>query len=73
MNDDEREKLREYVHRWKETGEFLEKLRRAKIKNASLEEAILAFDSAFRSALWLSPNKPTSGLIEFHKILSKSR
>lgn len=73
MHGEEREKLREYVNRWKETGEFLEKLRREEIRNSNLAEAIGIFDDAFRSALWLEPAEPTSGLVEFHKILAKSR
>lgn len=73
MTDEEREKMRTWVNNWKETGEIMEKLRREKIRNANLEDAILALDGAFRSALWLSPNLPTSGMIEFHKILSKSK
>lgn len=73
MKDEEREKLREYVNRWKETGKFLEKLRREKIRSSNLEETIPVFDDAFRSALWLYPAEKTSGLIEFHRILAKSR
>lgn len=73
MKPDEREKLREYVNRWKETGEFLEKLRREEIRNSNLSETISVFDDAFRSALWLHPAEKTSGLIEFHRILAKSR
>ncbi|CAN5868215.1 hypothetical protein BH20ACI4_BH20ACI4_34070 [soil metagenome] len=72
MND-EKENLREFVERWKETGKLLESLRREEIRNANLSETILALNDAFLSALWLSPNKPTSGLVEFHKILAKSK
>ncbi|MGI9056738.1 MAG: hypothetical protein ACR2F2_13165 [Pyrinomonadaceae bacterium] len=72
MND-EKENLREFVERWKETGKFLESLRREEIRNANLSETILALNDAFLSALWLSPTKPTSGLVEFHKILAKSK
>ena len=73
MNTDEREKLREYVNRWKETGEFLEKLRREEIRNSNPVKTIGAFNDAFRSALWLNPAEKTSGLVEFHKILAKSK
>lgn len=72
MND-EKKKLREYVDRWKETGKVLESLRREEIRNANLSETILSLNDAFLSALRLSPNKPTSGLVEFHKILAKSK
>ena len=73
MKDDEREKLRQYVNRWKETGEFLEKLRREEIRSSNLIESIGVFDDAFRSALWLNQAKKTSGLVEFHRILAKSK
>lgn len=73
MTETEREKLREYVNRWRETGEFLEKLRREEIRNSNLAEMIGVFDDAFRSALWLKSAEKTSGLVEFHKILAKSK
>lgn len=73
MKDDEREKLRQYVNRWKETGEFLEKLRREEIRNSNLIESIGVFDDAFRSALWLNQAGKISGLVEFHRILAKSK
>ena len=73
MEDDEREKLRQYVNRWKETGEFLENLRREEIRNSNLIESIGVFDDAFRSALWLNQAKKTSGLVEFHRLLAKSK
>ena len=73
MTDEEKEKMRAWVNGWKETGEVLEKLRREEIRNSNLAETILSLNDAFRSALWLSPAEPTSGLVEFHKILAKSR
>lgn len=73
MTDEEREKMRAWVNNWKETGKVLEKLRREEIRNSNLAETIGVFDDAFRSALWLYPAEKTSGLIEFHKILAKSR
>lgn len=73
MNDDEREKFRAWVNGWKETGEVLEKLRREEIRNSNLADSIEVFDNAFRSALWLNPAGKTSGLVEFHKILAKSK
>ena len=73
MNEEEREKLRRYVHRWKETGEFLEKLRREEIRNSNPADSIGVFDDAFRSALWMNQAEKTSGLVEFHRILAKSK
>jgi hypothetical protein len=66
--------LKEYVENWKRLGPELEKLRREKIRHASLADSIRALDGAFRSAIWLNKKpRPSSGLVEFHKIMSKSR
>ena len=73
MTDEKREKMRVWVNNWKETGEVMERLRREEIRSSNLEETIEALDGAFKSAIFLSPTVPTSGLIEFHKILSKKR
>lgn len=73
MNEEEKEKMRAWVNGWKQAGEMLEKLRREEICSSNLAETISLFDDAFRSALWLSPTESTSGLVEFHKILAKSR
>ncbi len=72
MKNDE-EKLRAWVESWKETGEILEELRRAEIENSNLADSIRSFDLALKSALWLEPVKPYSGLVDYHKILSKLR
>ena len=66
------EHLRRYVERWKETGEMLENLRRNDIRRSNLEDSICAFEDVFLASLNLSANKPTSGLVEFHKILAKT-
>lgn len=73
VNDVEHEKLREFVNRWKETGEFLEKLRRDEIRKSVLSDSIKAFDGAFKSAIYLNQPKPTSGFVEFYKFLKKSK
>ena len=73
MKLEECEQMREYVRRWKETGAFLEKLRREEMQRSNLAESIAAFDAAFHSALYLSSPEKTSGLIEFHQLLAKTR
>lgn len=73
MTLEDREKMREWVNNWKETGRLLEKLRRAEIRNANLAESLSVFDDALRSALWLNPPEATSGLVEFHRLLAKTR
>lgn len=71
MTNDEREKLREYVNRWKETGEFLEKLKLQEFRRSSLAETILSLSDASESALLHYPPHPTSGLVEMQKILKR--
>src|SRR5881397_3637887 len=73
MTADEREKLREWVENWKTTGPFLEELRREKIRNSDIRTVLPLFDGALRSALWRNPARPTSGLVQFHRILAKTR
>ncbi len=70
---DDKEKLRAWVEGWKRTGKVLERLRREEIENSNLADSIRGFDLALKSALWLEPAKPYSGLVEYHKILSKLR
>jgi hypothetical protein len=70
---EEKEKLRRWVKGWDETGKFLEELRRKEIRDSNLAEIIPLFDEAFRSALWLRKAESTSGLVEFHKLMAKTR
>jgi hypothetical protein len=69
MKTEEREKMREYVRRWKETGAFLENLKIAEFRRASLAETILSLSDASESALLKYPPRPSSGLVEMHEIL----
>lgn len=71
MTENEREKLREYVSRWQETGEFLEKLKLEEFRRSDLAETILSLSDASESALEFYPPKPTSGLIEMQKLFAK--
>jgi hypothetical protein len=71
VKDKEREQLREYVNRWKETGEFLEKLRREEARNINIYEEIMSLSDASEAALRMYPPKPTSGLIEMQKLFMK--
>jgi hypothetical protein len=73
MTDEEREKLRELAKNWKKTGEFLENLRRENIRRTNTSESLAAFDNAFRSAIYLSEPRTTSGFVEFYRILMKSK
>ncbi len=73
MREDQREKMRVWVNNWKEAGKVMEELRRDEIRNSNLAESIGLFDLAFRSAISLNPPLPTSGLVEFHRILAKTK
>ena len=73
MEDEEREKLREYVNRWKETGEILEKLRREEIRKTVTSEVLPVFDDALESALFLQNPRQTSGFVQMYRILEKSK
>jgi hypothetical protein len=71
MTDEERERMREYVNRWKDTGAILEKLRREAIRNVNIGEEILSLSDASEAALKMYPPKPTSGLIEMQRLFRK--
>ncbi len=73
MLNEEKEKLRRWVKNWNETGKVLEHLRRKEIRSSNLSETIPLFDEAFRSAIWLHKAEPTSGLVEFHRLLAKTK
>ncbi len=71
INDEERERMREHVNRWKETGAFLEQLRREESGDLNVAEEILSLSDASASALHFYPPQPTSGLIEMQRLFSR--
>lgn len=73
MTDEMREKMREWVKNWKDTGEFLEKLRREHIRQTVTSKVLPVFDDAFESAIFLKKTNQTSGFVEMYKILEKSK
>ena len=73
MTDEEREKMREWVNNWKETGEVLEKLRREEIRKTVTSKVLPVFDDALESALYLRKPRLTSGFVQMYKILAKSK
>ena len=70
---DEREQMKAWVEKWKAVDAMQRKLRAERIRESSLEGSIRSFDDAFRSAIWLEPAGATSGLVEFQRILAKSK
>jgi hypothetical protein len=73
MTDDVKEKLRQHIQNWKETGKFLEELRIKESRKANLEHVIMSLNDASESALAMFPPIPTSGLIEMQRIFMKQK
>jgi hypothetical protein len=69
MTDTEKEQMRHWLDNWKRASETLEELRVKEIRESDISESILAFDTAFKAAIWHSPPSSTSGLVEFQKKL----
>jgi hypothetical protein len=73
MNDYEKEKMLEMIKGWKEVDAVMAKLRREEIRKSVLSDSIAVFDEAFKSAIYLNKPKPTSGFVEFYRVLGKTR
>ncbi len=73
MTDDVKEKLKQHIQNWKETGKFLEELRIKESRKANLEQVIMSLNDASESALAMFPPTPTSGLIEMQRIFMKQK
>lgn len=73
MTDNEKEKLKQHIQNWKETGKFLEELRIIESRKANLADVIMSLNDASESALAMFPPVPTSGLIEMQRIFMKQK
>jgi hypothetical protein len=74
MTDEElRARMKEYVMGWKEVGEFLEAERRDRVRRTDTSSALRRLARLFNSAVYLHPPEPSSGLVEFYRILGRSR
>ena len=73
MSEDQRAKLKVWVGNLKEVDRVQAELRKSRILRSKTADSILALDGAFRSALWRSPKRLSSGLVEFQRILAKSK
>lgn len=56
-----------------EVGEFLEAERRERVRRTDTASALRRLGSLFNSAVHLHPPAPSSGLVEFYRILGGSR
>ena len=74
MTDAELHKrMKAHAMSWKETGEILEAERRERVRQADTAESLRRLNSLFDSAIHLHRPRPTSGLVEFYEVLSRSR
>jgi hypothetical protein len=73
MTDDVKEKMRSMIKSWKEVDAVMAKLRREDIRKSVLSDSIAVFDEAFKSAIYLNKPKPTSGFVEFYRIMGKTK
>jgi len=74
MTDAElRERMKAYIKGWEETGELLDAERNERLRKTDTVAALQRLNSLFNSAVYLHPPEPTSGLVEFYEILSRSR
>lgn len=71
MDKSDTDRLRAWVHNWQLLGPELERMRRDDIRRANTQESVMLFDLAFKAALRNTPPRPTSGLVEFQRLLSK--
>lgn len=67
------QRMKAYAMGWKETGEYLEAERHAHVRRADTAKALRHLGRLFNSAVYLHPPSPSSGLVEFYEILSRSR
>jgi hypothetical protein len=72
MIETEKEQMRQWLDNWKEAGKRLEELRIKEIRESD-PEMLSDFESAFWSALFLTPNSPTSGMVEMQRKFAKLR
>lgn len=73
MSNSKKESMREWVNNWKETGEYLENLRREEIRKTVTSKVLPVFDDALESAIFLQKPRLTSGFVQMYKILEKSK
>lgn len=69
----DRSDMKKFVDTWKRAGPELERIRREEMDALSLSDFIEAMDISFKMVWADTPLPTTSGLIQFHAILSRSR
>ena len=57
------------LHGWAEVDKVHRSLRRKTLREARTADFIMAFDTAFRSAIAMTPLRKTSGMVEMYRLL----
>jgi hypothetical protein len=73
MDEQERQRMRQWVQNWEAVGPVLERLRAEEIRSSDTAKAIEQLSDAFESARreWSPP--PTSGLVEQQRLFARLR
>lgn len=64
---------RKWLAAWKLAAPELERQRRREVRATDTVQAMQLLDDAFESGVWLSPPRPTSGLVEQQAVFARSR
>ena len=74
MTDTElRKRMKAWVKGWEESSAILEAERDERLRKTDTVASVMRLNSLFSSAIFLHRPEPTSGLVEFYEILSRSR
>ncbi len=73
MTEEEKALTRKCLDAWRQAAPVLEQMRREDIRNADTVKAMQLLDDAFDAAVWMTPPRETSGLVELQRILMRSR
>ena len=64
-----RARMKAYVMGWKETGEILEAEQRERVRRTDTAKSLRNLGTLFNSAVHLHRPAPSSGLVEFYRVL----
>lgn len=64
---------KEWANIWKNNSKLLEKVWANDVRNSNISESIKNLDQAFKYTMNNASLRPSSGLVEMHKIISKKK
>ena len=73
MKDKDRADALKWIHDWEQAGLVLQRSRRDALDHVDVEQAIEGLDDAFEAALFHSPPRRSSGLVELQSWLARAR